>query len=107
MWRPLFHCHTFRVMRHIPAVLFCLLLYSTSSAQTPASYSDVADRLIAAATRDSAAWNRIAELTDRFGPRLSGSENLERAIDWMIVQMKRDSLDNVRGEPVMVPHWVR
>jgi carboxypeptidase Q len=94
-------------MRLIPAVLFSLLLYSTSSAQTPASYADVADRLIAAATRDSAAWNRIAELTDRFGPRLSGSPNLERAIDWMIVQMKRDGLDSVRGEPVMVPHWVR
>ncbi|MGQ0560319.1 MAG: M28 family metallopeptidase, partial [Gemmatimonadota bacterium] len=57
--------------------------------------------------RDSSAYNRIAELTDRFGPRLSGSENLERAIDWMIVQMRRDGLENARGEPVMVPHWVR
>jgi carboxypeptidase Q len=94
-------------MRLISAVLLSLMLYSTSSAQTPASYASVADRLIAAATRDSAAWNRIAELTDRFGPRLSGSENLEHAIDWMLVQMKRDSLDNVRGEPVMVPRWVR
>lgn len=94
-------------MRMIPALLLSLTLYSTSSAQTPASYSDAANRLIVAATRDSAAWHRIAELSDRFGPRLSGSESLERAIDWMIVQMKRDSLDNVRGEPVMVPHWVR
>lgn len=70
-------------------------------------YRRTADSIIAAATRDSAAWNRLAELTDRFGHRISGSESLERAIDWIIAQMQRDGLQNVRGEPVMVPHWVR
>ena len=45
-------------------------------------------RLIDAATTDSAAWNRIAELTDTFGHRLSGSDALERAIDWMLAQMR-------------------
>src|ERR1043166_1917303 len=29
-------------------------------------YQPVADRIIAAATADSAAWNKLAELTDRF-----------------------------------------
>ncbi|HEY0303397.1 MAG TPA: M28 family metallopeptidase [Longimicrobiales bacterium] len=38
---------------------------------------------------------------------MSGSENLERAIDWILARMKEDGLDNVRGEPVMVPRWVR
>ncbi|MGQ0813556.1 MAG: M28 family metallopeptidase [Gemmatimonadota bacterium] len=94
-------------MRVITAILLTFILYATSSAQTPASYADVANRITRAALADSFAYNRIAELTDRFGPRLSGSENLERAIDWMIVQMKRDGLDHVRGDPVMVPHWVR
>ena len=60
-----------------------------------------------AATRDSAAWMRIAELTDTFGHRLSGSEALEHAIDWTLARMREDGLENVRGEPVMVPHWVR
>ena len=32
---------------------------------------------------------------------------LERTIDWIIAKMKEDSLQNVRGEPVMVPVWVR
>jgi carboxypeptidase Q len=32
---------------------------------------------------------------------------LERAIEWAISEMKRDGLENVRGEKVMVPHWVR
>jgi carboxypeptidase Q len=57
--------------------------------------------------KDSAAWNRIAELTDTFGNRLSGSEALEHAIDWTLAKMRTDGLENVRGEPVMVPHWVR
>ena len=71
------------------------------------AYRADADRLIAAAMKDSAAWNRLAELTDTFGHRLSGSAALERAIDWMLAEMRKDGLDNVRGEPVMVPHWVR
>ena len=80
----------------------------TASSQTlAAQYRPAADSIIAAALRDSTAWNRLAELTDRFGNRHSGSDALERAIDWIIAQMQRDSLQNVRGEPVMVPHWVR
>lgn len=91
-------------MRTILSIFFSLGFAASAFGQ---SYSDVADRLISAATADSFAYNRIAELTDRFGPRLSGSENLEHAIDWIIAQMKADGLDQVRGEPVMVPHWVR
>lgn len=70
-------------------------------------YQAAADRIIAAATGDSAAWTKLAELTDGFGHRLSGSDALERAIDWIIARMKSEGLENVRGEPVMVPRWVR
>ncbi|HUF30572.1 MAG TPA: M28 family metallopeptidase [Gemmatimonadaceae bacterium] len=70
-------------------------------------YGDDAKRLIAAATGDSAAFARLTLLTDAFGARFSGSESLERAIDWILAEMRSDSLENVRGEPVMVPRWVR
>ena len=73
----------------------------------PDRYREVANRIIAAAQADSAAWNRMAELSDRFGNRLSGSPSLEQALDWVLAEMRRDGLENVRGEPVMVPHWVR
>jgi carboxypeptidase Q len=53
------------------------------------------------------AWERLAELTDTFGNRLSGSQNLEQAIAWAAEQMKKDGLEHVRLEPVMVPRWVR
>jgi carboxypeptidase Q len=66
-----------------------------------------ADRIIKAATADQFAWDRLAELTDTYGNRLSGSENLQRAIAWAVEQMKKDGLENVRTEKVMVPRWVR
>jgi carboxypeptidase Q len=66
-----------------------------------------ANRLIDAALSDSTAYARLAELTDTFGHRLSGSKSLEDAISWILDRMKTDGLANVRGEPVMVPHWVR
>src|SRR5215212_5965329 len=79
------------------------------NAATPIAdrYRANATRLIAAALADSAAYSRLARLTDTFGHRLSGSASLESAIDWILAEMKRDGLQNVRGEPVMVPHWVR
>jgi carboxypeptidase Q len=70
-------------------------------------YQAAADRIIAAALADSSAWNKLAELTDGFGHRFSGSESLERAIDWILARMKAEGLENVRGEPVMVPRWIR
>jgi carboxypeptidase Q len=70
-------------------------------------YRGDANRVIDAALKDSTAWNRLAEMTEKFGNRLSGTPALEQTIDWVIAKMKEDGLQNVRGEPVMVPVWVR
>ena len=70
-------------------------------------YRADADRIIDAVLKDSTAWNRLAEMTERFGNRLSGTAALEQTIDWVIARMKEDGLQNVRGEPAMVPVWVR
>src|ERR1041385_1027422 len=64
------------------------------------AYQPIADRLIRAATETDIAYKRLAELCDTFGPRFSGSTNLEAAIDWVLARMKTDGLDNVRGEEV-------
>jgi carboxypeptidase Q len=66
-----------------------------------------ATQLIQSALRDSASYKRLARLVDGFGHRMSGSPNLERAIDWIVDEMRRDGLENVRKEPVTVTHWVR
>lgn len=108
-------------MRLLLIVLLAATTAATARAQTPtpaapevhvegdamAPYREAASHIIAAALADSAAWNRIAELTDTFGPRFSGTQALEDAIDWILVEMEKDGLENVRGEKVMVPHWVR
>lgn len=68
---------------------------------------DGAGRLMASAQADDFAWRRLAEMTDTFGHRLSGSENLERAVSWAVETMKTDGLENVHTEPVTVPRWIR
>jgi len=102
-----------RVRTVLVAACACALLAAGVETQTPARpawlepYRETTTRLVHAATSDQFAWRRLAELTDTFGHRLSGSENLERAVAWAVETMRRDGLENVRTEPVMVPRWVR
>jgi carboxypeptidase Q len=46
-------------------------------------------------------------LVDTFGPRFSGTPELEASLDWILEGMAEDGLENVRSEPVMVPRWIR
>ena len=100
------------------AAFLCLISVAAFSRDTmqlapPASPSWLdahrvdAERLVKEAQADQFAWNRLAELTDTYGARLSGTDNLARAITWAVETMKADGLENVRTEPVMVPRWVR
>lgn len=94
------------LIRCIPAALIALPI--TLAAQAPiSSYQPTADRIIQTALADSSAYDRLGRLVDTFGHRLSGSASLERAIDWVLAEMKKDGLDNPRTQPVKVPHWVR
>ena len=109
--------------RTIPSVLVLglgLALTFTTPASLPAlegdsqtqpawiaPYRDDAQRLIEAATADQFAWDRLAELTDTFGARLTGSENLTRAIAWATETMKKDGLDNGAHRKGDGPEWVR
>ena len=97
----------------VRAVLSLLVLAATApapSAQSTAwldAYREAASRLIAESTASPFAWERLALLGDTFGSRLSGSPGLENAIKWAVAEMQKDGLENVRAEPVKVPHWVR
>jgi hypothetical protein len=69
---------------------------------------DSADRVLEAAlAAERASYDRLAWLTDRIGPRLSGSAGLENAVRWATARMEADGLDRVWTEEVMVPRWVR
>jgi carboxypeptidase Q len=105
-----------RVWMRVPLAVAAALIAAAVAgrAQSPSpspawldAYRDPASRLVGAALADTAAWTRLADLTDTFGHRLAGSKALEDAIAWAVGQMSRDGLENVRAEKVMVPHWVR
>jgi carboxypeptidase Q len=90
------------------AVFVALLTFQSTAAQTITErYRDQVKLLIDASLASDSAWNRLAYITDTFGPRFSGSQNLEDAIDEIVRMMKKDGFDTVYTEPVKVPNWVR
>jgi carboxypeptidase Q len=83
-------------------------LLSQADGPVARQYRATADRIVEAALADNGvAWNKLARFTDFSGSRFTGTPALERGIDWLLAEMKKDGLANVRGEPAMVPHWVR
>jgi len=70
-------------------------------------YREVATTIIAAADKDGGGWKKLQHLTDHIGHRISGSPALDKATAWAITAMKADGHENVHGEKVMVPKWVR
>lgn len=105
------------MMRRRSAFVFFVAAFSLVSfmpamkAQGTAAWLDPykgnAQKLMAAAQADTFAWDRLAEITDTYGQRLSGSDNLNRAIAWAQEAMKKDGLENVHTERVMIPRWIR
>ena len=93
------------LFRHILPILFSLSLMLGNSIID--RYTDASLSIISKALSDSTAYNRLSYLCDTFGPRLSGSKNLENAINWILKEMKKDGLVHVQGERVKVPAWIR
>jgi carboxypeptidase Q len=101
----------FSMQARIPFILSLSVMLAQATAAAGQgiadAYRDVANRIIDAATGDHDAYERLTELVDRFGPRITGSVALERAIDWMLVEMEADGLEDPHGDSVLVPNWVR
>ena len=103
------HRRTILIRLSLATLVGSALLVPYAHRQAPAPvawlepYREAATSLIQASTSNDFAWQRLAKLTDRYGHRLSGSENLDRAVAWAVATMIRDGLENVRAEPVMVP----
>ena len=84
--------------------------FGQQAAPTPTLYSEstLSDlrRVQAAALASDYAYRQVAYLTNNIGPRLSGSAQAERAVQYVAEELRKLGLD-VRLQPVMVPHWVR
>lgn len=87
------------------------LLFAGAPAQAQESAAAPADAQTLARIRDAAltsdwAWRQLAELTDSVGPRLSGSPQLELAVERVAATMRQLGA-TVTLQPAKVPHWVR
>ncbi|HXS78516.1 MAG TPA: M20/M25/M40 family metallo-hydrolase [Terracidiphilus sp.] len=96
--------------------------------QAPPSKSTILDRLHAMMDGGKSAWNdeqlqtmerlrdkamgsdfayeELRHLTDNIGPRLSGSPQAQKAVEWVAEEMRKLGAD-VTLEKAKVPHWVR
>ena len=68
---------------------------------------ETARMLSDAALKDDTAYNLLESLTTEVGPRLAGSPQEQKAIDWAVAKFKSLGFDKVYTEPVQVPHWER
>lgn len=76
----------------------------------PLAAAEDADRaaavLLERALESRGAYDLAQHLTDRIGPRPSGSENAARAVEWTADRLRSWGFE-VQLQPVTVPHWVR
>lgn len=97
-------------------LLLCLSLiisinsFAQQATPTPVLYSEKTlaemKRIQAAALASDYAYRQTAYLANNIGPRLSGSPQAARAVQYVADEMRKLGLD-VRLQKVMVPHWVR
>jgi hypothetical protein len=90
------------VLTLLAASLFCAGAHAASPGNDPAALNKIRDT----ALRRDWAYQRLADLTDLIGPRLSGSAG-EAAAVTQVAEAMRKLGAKVTLQPVKVPHWVR
>ena len=60
-----------------------------------------------AALKSDLSWQILESLTTEIGPRLPGTENDKKAVEWAQSQFKALGFDKVWIEPATFPHWRR
>lgn len=61
---------------------------------------------VMSAQQSGSTYEQLAYFVDKFGPRFTGTPNLESAIDFMLTWLKKEGHENVHAENVSVPVWV-
>jgi len=94
-------------MRFPPQLRLAALLLATpalaASPRIPAPVASLQQSLVAG----HGAADLATELATQVGPRLAGSEGDKRAVAWATAKLQELGFENVRAEPVTVPHWER
>ncbi len=92
-------------------------LFSCTTADAPPNYNKTKTEtpdpeLVLRSIHDNAligspAYAQLRYLCKDIGPRLSGSDNAQKAVEYMQRVLDSMNLDSVYLQPVMVPHWER
>jgi carboxypeptidase Q len=95
-------------LRILPLLLGSLT-FLTSCAHSPAGnpVNSQTQTLIQAAQNDDYTYDKLGELCDTIGHRLTGSPGMKKAIEWSVRSMQEAGFDSVWTEPVTVPYWTR
>ena len=98
------------MFRHFPLVVVLLVTGSVVADDAIPSldgYRDTVKAIIDEALTNRVGYEKLRELTTKAPRRLSGSTAAAAAVEWARQAMIRDGFENVRLQPVMVPHWER
>lgn len=86
------------------------LAFAQQASPTPVLYTPktIAElkRIQKAALESNYAYRRLAHLTNAIGPRLTGSPQAQKAVEYVADELRKAGLD-VRLQKLTVPHWVR
>src|SRR5580765_451353 len=100
-------CGQRAIAQHTPAVVSSP---NGSPLPTPPVFSPQTltelKQLQKAALESDYAYRQVAHLANNIGPRLSGSAQAAKAVEYVAAELKALGCD-VQIEKVMVPHWVR
>lgn len=101
------------LINRIGILLFAMLFINLNSikihAQTSLDPEDtrMVSSIFSSTLADGETHQLLDTLCHKIGHRLSGSEGAKKAVQWTRDVMKDYKFDNVRLQPVTVPHWER
>ncbi|KAG8301149.1 hypothetical protein J6590_059554 [Homalodisca vitripennis] len=106
----MYSLHRDDVLSSYTVDLSCIGYVNSDLSAEIASYRETVSNIFAltlTGTFKNTTYRELATFVDKFSNRPAGSENLENSIDYVLKLARNYGLDNVHGENVSVPHWVR
>jgi carboxypeptidase Q len=94
--------HRSSALTIVAASMFGASVFAAAPGNDPAALAQIRN----AALQSDWAYERLADMTDLIGPRLSGSAGAAAAVTQVADAMRRIGA-TVTLQPVKVPHWVR
>lgn len=80
---------------------------STLFAAAQPTDSAIIKKIVDEVMTNGKAYENLAYLCKKIGPRLSGSPQAQQAVEATAMMLKQAGADTVYLQPCMVPHWVR